>query len=181
MAKKEQPKGYTYKPREYDREEKIALQKIVSRIPVTRKLLSQDLLVKATYNYAGGNIREGAVAAKNVNETKYPQLFFDSLETLIKTTENLVQLEPFWRFEGKTPSEQLKDINDKRDAIIKGFIYDSFTDLVEKIEKKQSASGKQKMFDEYQAALMLHIDSCGEENFEYFKALCREKLNINEE
>jgi hypothetical protein len=43
FRKKEKPKqGYVHKPRQFDRDEKIAIQKIVSTIPVTRKLLSQE-------------------------------------------------------------------------------------------------------------------------------------------
>ncbi len=178
--KDEKPEGYTFKPREYDREEKITLQKIVSGIPVTRKLLSQDLLVKATYNYAARNLKAGAAAAHNVNTTKYPQVFFPALKELYDTTENLVKIEPFWRFDGHTPTEQLNELNEKKDVVIKGFINDSFNELLSQIEKRKSSSAKQRLFDEYQGALMLHLEMCGEENFEYFKTLCREKLNIEE-
>lgn len=181
MAKKKREKGFLYKPREYDREEKITLQKIVSNIPVTRKLLSQDLLVKATYNFAARNIRIGSTAAHNVNTTKYPQLFFKSLRELFETTENLVKIEPFWHFEGRTPTEQLKELNEKRDAIIRGFIADSFNQLLSDLNKTGSSSKKQRLFDEYQAALVGNADVLGEENFEYFKRLCYEKLNIAEE
>jgi hypothetical protein len=54
MLFKKKPKvqqGYVYKPRQFERDEKIAIQKIVSTIPVTRKLLSQDLLVTAINNF----------------------------------------------------------------------------------------------------------------------------------
>lgn len=179
--KKKEQEGYVFKPREFDRDEKIALQKIVSNIPVTRKLLSQELIVKATYNYAARNLKAGALAAHNVNTTKYPQVFFKSLKELFETTENLIKIEPYWRFDGHTPTEQMTEITEKKDAIIKGFIYDSFSDVVSQIEKARSNSKKQKLFDEYQAALMANIELCGEENFEYFKTLCREKLNISEE
>ena len=178
--KKQKDDGYTFKPREYDRAEKIALQKIVSNIPVTRKLLSQDLLVKATYNLAARNIRISSAAARNVNTTKYPQLFFKSFKELYVTTENLVKIEPYWRFDGRTPTEQLNELNEKRDAIIKGFICDSFNQLVKQLESTRSSSKKQRLFDEYQSALMQNLDICGDENFEYFKKLCYEKLNITE-
>lgn len=182
MAKrKKKDEGFQYKPREYDREEKITLQKIVSKIPVTRKLLSQDLIVKATYNFAARNIRIGSAAAHNVNTTKYPQLFFKSLRELFETTENLVKIEPFWHFEGRTPTEQLNELNEKRDAIIRGFVNESFNQLVFELEKTNSPSKKQRLFDEYQAALVNNADVLGEENFEFFKKLCREKLNIIEE
>ena len=49
--KENSEKGYSFKPREYDRDERIALQKIVSGTPVTRKLLPQDKLVKLVYSY----------------------------------------------------------------------------------------------------------------------------------
>jgi hypothetical protein len=39
--KKAKQDGYSFKPRDYDREERIALQKIVSGTPVTRKLIPQ--------------------------------------------------------------------------------------------------------------------------------------------
>lgn len=182
MARKnKKDDGFNYKPREYDREEKITLQKIVSNIPVTRKLLSQDLIVKATYNFAARNIRIGSTAAHHVNTTKYPQLFFKSLRELFETTENLVKIEPFWHFEGRTPTEQLNELNSKREAIIKGFIADSFNTLLDELNKAKSPSKKQRLFDEYQAALVSNADVLGEENFEYFKRLCREKLNIIEE
>lgn len=184
MLFKKKPKtetqGYTYKPRQFDRDEKIAIQKIVSSIPVTRKLLSQELLVTAINNFVVKNIKIGSTAAHHVNTTKHPQLFFQSFRDLISSTENLQQLESYWRFDGHTPTEQLEDLNARRDKIIRGFIFESFTELVDKLDKTRSPSQKQKMFDEYQASLLNNMDVCGEENFEFFKTLCRDKLNIQE-
>ena len=152
----------------------------MSSIPVTRKLLSQDLLVTAINNFVVKNVKIGSTAAHHVNTTKHPQLFFQSMKELISSTEELQKLEPYWRFEGHTPTEQLDDLRARKDKIIRGFIYDSFTSLVEQIEKTKSPSAKQKLFDTYQASLINNIDVCGEENFEFFKNLCREKLNIEE-
>ena len=176
--KKQEKSGYSFKPRDYDRDERIALQKIVSGTPVTRKLLPQEKLVNLTYSYVVRNIRIGSTAAQNVNTTKYPQVFFKSLRDLIVTTENLVRIEPFWRFEGRGPTEQLEDLNNRKDAIIKGFINETFNNLVNDMEKKTSASQKQKMFDDYQQSLINNKDILGEENFEFFKQLCYEKLNV---
>lgn len=176
--KKQEQDGYSFKPRDYDREERIALQKIVSGTPVTRKLIPQEKLVKLTYSYVVRNIRIGRTAAQNVNTTKYPQVFFKSLKDLIVTTENLVRIEPYWRFDGRGPSEQLADLKNRKDAIIKGFLNESFTTLVTEMEKKSSPSQKQKMFNDYQQALINNKEILGEENFEFFKQLCYEKLNV---
>lgn len=175
--KKKSDTDNSFKPREYDREERIALQKIVSGTPVTRKLIPQEKLTKLTYKYVARNIRIGSIAAQNVNTTKFPQVFFKSLKELIVTTENLVRIEPYWRFDNK-PSEQLEDLRNRKDAIIKGFINESFSDLVIDMEKKSSASQKQKMFDDYQQSLINNKDILGEENFDFFKKLCYEKLNV---
>ena len=177
---KKQTQGYVHKPREFDRDERIAIQKIVSSIPVTRKLLSQDLLVTAINNYVVKNIKIGSTAARNVNTTKHPQVFFSSFRDLIESTENLVKIEPYWRFEGNGPTDQMNDINGRRDRIIRGFINESFNDLVKQIEAQRNTAKKQKLFDDYQNSLINNIDVCGEENFEFFKNLCREKLNIQE-
>ncbi len=181
FKKKKQEQGYAFRPREYDRDERIELQKIVSSIPVTRKMLSQELLVTATNNYVVKNIKIGSNAAHNVNTTKHPQVFFQALKDLISSTENLQKVEPFWRFDGHTPTEQLEDVLGRKDKIIRGFIYESFNELMEKIDKTTNPKVKQKLFDEYQGQLMFNIDICGEENFEFFKNLCRDKLNISEE
>ena len=178
--KKEEQNGYTFRPRDYDRDERIELQKIVSSIPVTRKMLKYELLVTATNNYVVKNIKIGSTAAHNVNTTKHPQVFFQALKDLISSTENLQKVEPYWRFEGHTPTEQMEDLNARKDKIIRGFIYESFTELVEKIEKTNNPNAKQKLFDDYQNQLMFNIEVCGEENFEFFKDLCRDKLNITE-
>ena len=179
--KQQKPTGYTYKPREFDREERIALQKIVSNIPVTRKMLTQDMLVNALTNYVAKNIKTGSMAAKNVNTTKDPYLFFKSYKELVESTEELIKIEPYWRFEGMGPTEQLADINEKKDRLIKGFLCDAFGDLVAKINAKHTASGKQKLFDDFQNALLVNADIMGEENFAYFKELCAEKLSITDE
>lgn len=175
--KNKEDSSYSLKQREYDRDERIALQKIVSGTPVTRKLLPQEKLTKLTYNYVARNIRIGSIAAQNVNTTKFPQVFFKSLKELIVTTENLVRIEPYWRFDNK-PTEQLEDLRNRKDAIIKGFINESFCELVENMEKKSTASQKQKMFDDYQQSLINNKDILGEDNFEFFKKLCYEKLNV---
>jgi hypothetical protein len=52
---------------------------------------------------------------------------------------------------------------------------------VNRINAKRSPGAKQKLFDEYQNAILAYSDDVGEENFEFFKQLCREKLNIVEE
>lgn len=178
--KKTEDTGYKYTPRQFDRDEKIAIQKIVSSIPVTRKILSQDLLVTAINNFVVKNIKIGSTAAHHVNTTKHPQLFFQSMNNLITSTKELQKLEPYWRFEGHTPTEQLEDLESRKDKIIRGFIYESFEELVNKIQNTKSSSAKQKLFDEYQTSLINNIELCGEENFEFFKNLCREKLNISE-
>ena len=100
---------------------------------------------------------------------------------MIVTTENLVRIEPYWRFDGRGPSEQLEDLNNRKDAIIKGFLNESFTTLVTEMEKKSSPSQKQKMFNEYQQALINNKEILGEENFEFFKKMCYEKLNVVDE
>lgn len=179
--KKQEPEGYVYRPREFDRDERIAIQKIVSSIPVTRKMLKHELLITAINNFVVKNIKIGSNAAHNVNTTKHPQVFFQSFKDLVESTENLQKLEPYWRFEGHTPTEQLEDLEKRKDKIIRGFIYESFTSLIEQIEKTKSPRAKQKLFDEYQSQLLFHIDICGEDNFEFFKELCRDKLNISEE
>ena len=178
--KPKENKGYSFKPRQFDRDEKIEIQKIVSSIPVTRKLLSQDLLVTAINNFVVKNIKIGSTAAHHINTTKHPQLFFQSVNDLISSTENLQKLEPYQRFEGHSPTDQLEDFVSRRDKIIRGFIYESFTQLVTDIEAKKSPTQKQRLFDEYQASLLNNLDVCGEENYEFFKDLCREKLNITE-
>ena len=180
LKKKKEPQGYVHKPRDFDRDERIAIQKIVSSIPVTRKLLSQDLLITAINNFVVKNIKIGATAARNVNTTKYPQVFFSSFKDLIESTQRLMQIEPYWRFEGNGPTDQMNDINARRDKIIRGFINESFNDLVKQIELQRSPAKKQKLFDDYQNSLINNIDICGEENFEFFKDLCRDKLNIQE-
>ena len=91
-----------------------------------------------------------------------------------------MKIEPYWRFEGNGPTDQMNDINARRDKIIRGFINESFNDLVKQIEIQRSPAKKQKLFDDYQNSLINNIDICGEENFEFFKNLCREKLNIEE-
>lgn len=180
LKRRKEPEGYMHKPREFDRDECIEIQKIVSSIPVTRKLLSRDLLITAINNYVVKNIKIGSTAARNVNTTKYPQVFFSSFRDLIESTENLVKIEPYWRFEGNGPTDQMSDINERRDRIIRGFINESFNDLVKQIEAQRNPAKKQKLFDDYQNSLINNIDVCGEENFEFFKNLCREKLNIQE-
>ena len=81
---------------------------------------------------------------------------------------------------GKLFRQMMNDINARRDKIIRGFINESFNDLVKQIEVQRSPAKKQKLFDDYQNSLINNIDICGEENFEFFKMLCREKLNIQE-
>ncbi len=176
--KQQENTGYSFKPRDFDREERIALQKIVSGTPVTRKLIPQEKLVKLIYSYVARNIKIGSNAAKNVNTTKFPQVFFRSLRELIVTTENLVKIEPYWRFDGSQPTEQLEDLTTRKDAIIKGFLNETFLELVKEMEKKTSPSQKQKMFDDYQQSLINNMDILGEENFEFFKKLCIENLNV---
>jgi hypothetical protein len=92
FKKKKQEQGYAFRPREYDRDERIELQKIVSSIPVTRKMLSQELLVTATNNFVVKNLKIGSTAAHHINTTKHPQLFFQSYKNLVESTENLQKL-----------------------------------------------------------------------------------------
>jgi len=69
-------KGNAFVPRDFDREERIALQKMVTTVPIARKMLPQQLLIKAVVDFIGRNVRMGASAANVVNTTVYPQFFF---------------------------------------------------------------------------------------------------------
>ncbi|NMP36959.1 MAG: hypothetical protein GX051_02380 [Clostridiales bacterium] len=175
--KENEQKRYQYKPREYDREERITLQKIVApRIPVTRKLLAQDVLVKATNDFIAKNIRIGSTAAEIINTTDNPGLFFSRLQMIIESTEALVKVAPFWRFEGRQPQEQLDEINDKKDTIVFDFLDRSFDGMLEKLSKKKSGRGKQKIFDEYQSVIMTYSKLIGEQGVEHFKQRCETEL-----
>ena len=112
--KNKEETSYSLKQREYDRDERIALQKIVSGTPVTRKLIPQEKLTKLTYNYIARNIRIGSIAAQNVNTTKFPQVFFKSLRELIVTTENLVRIEKIGKRESVIT--EIKSIKNSADS-----------------------------------------------------------------
>lgn len=168
---KNQP-ARTFPAPSLDREERIALQKMVTTIPVARKMLSQQLLIKSVTDFIGRNVRMGANAANIVNTTVYPQLFFTNLQLLEDCTRRVAELEPYWKFEGKQPSEQLQEIVEKKHDIIGAFIERSFYDTVDKINKKRSARTKQKIFDEYQSSLLGYQELIDEENQDFFRELC---------
>lgn len=177
MSNANEPKGYQYKPPEYDRDERIALQKIVApRIPVTRKLLAQDVLVKATNDFIARNIRIGSTAAEIINTTDNVGLFFSRLEMVISSTQELVRVAPFWRFDVRQPQEQLDEINSKKDAIILDFMDRSFDILLENIAKKKTGRAKQKLFDEYQTVIVRYSELIGEELLEHFRERCEKEL-----
>ena len=45
-------------------------------------------------------------------------MFFQSFRNLVSSTQELQKLEPYWRFEGHTPTEQLEDLKARGDKII---------------------------------------------------------------
>ena len=159
-------------PPSFDREERITLQKMVTTIPVTRKMLSPDLLNKAIVDFIRKNVSMGASAANIVNNTVSPPLFFRNLQLVEDCTRRVVGLEPYWKFEGKQPSEQLREITDNKHDIIGAFIERSFYDMVDRLNKKRTASGKQKIFDEYQSSLLSFQDVIDEDNQIFFRELC---------
>ncbi len=159
-------------PRDFDREERIALQKMVTNIPVTRKMLSQQVLARAVFDFIGRNVRMGATAANIVNTTVFPQLFFTNLQLLEDCTRRVSELEPYWKFDGKLPSQQLSEIQEMKHDIIGAFIERSFYDIIDKVKKKRSLRAKQKLFDSYQTALLQFQDYIDEDNQKFFKELC---------
>ncbi len=159
-------------PRDFDREERIALQKMVTTVSIARKMLSQQLLIKAVVDFIGRNVRMGAHAADIVNTTVYPQLFFPNLKLVEDCTRNVSQLEPYWKFDGKQPSEQLEEIIEKKHDIVGAFIERSFFFNIDKLNKKRTASSKKKIFDEYQTSLLKFKDFIDEENQRFFAELC---------
>lgn len=175
---KKQPAN-TFVPREFDREERIKLQKMVTTVPVARKMLSRQLLVQAIANFIDRNLRMGASAANIVNTTVHPHLFFTNLQLMEDCTQRVVELEPYWKFEGKQPSEQLREIIEKKHDIVGAFIERSFYDTVDKVNKKHSARSKQKIFDEYQSSLLRFQDLIDEENQNFFRELCENCKEIN--
>ncbi len=167
---KESPRVQTL--RNYDREERIALQKMVTTIPVTRKLLSKELLSTAIVNFITKNVRMGANAANVVNNTTNPRLFFMNLQLVEDCTKRVVALEPYWKFEGKQPSDQLAEIIENKHDIIGAFIERSFYATVDNIKKKHNPGTKQKLFDEYQTNLLAFQELIDEDNQLFFKELC---------
>ncbi|MGI6744618.1 MAG: hypothetical protein BWY46_00605 [Firmicutes bacterium ADurb.Bin300] len=165
-------KGNAFVPRDFDREERIALQKMVTTVPIARKMLPQQLLIKAVVDFIGRNVRMGASAANVVNTTVYPQLFFVNLQLVEDCTRRVSLLEPYWRFEGKQPSEQLGEIIEKKHDIVGAFIERSFFFTIDKLKKKRLSSSKRKVFDEYQFSLLKFKDFIDEENQSFFAELC---------
>ena len=165
-----------YKPRTFDREERITLQKMVTTVPVTRKMLSQELLVNAIASFISRNVRMGSSAAYAVNNALEPEVFFTNLELVTACTTRIAQLEPYWKFDGKQPHEQLEEITQNRKFIIGAFVERSFFDTLDKIKKKSSPKAKQKIFDEYQTALLKYQEYIDEENLEFFRKLCEENI-----
>lgn len=159
-------------PRIYDRDERIALQKMVTTIPVTRKLLSKELLSTAIVNFISKNVRMGAGAANVVNNATDPRLFFMNLQLVESCTQRVAALEPYWKFEGKKPSEQLAEIVENKHDIIGAFIERSFYATVDNIKKKRNPSTKQKLFDEFQTGLLAFQEFIDEDNQLFFKELC---------
>ena len=145
---------------------------MVTTVPIARKMLPQQLLIKAVVDFIGRNVRMGASAANVVNTTVYPQFFFVNLQLVEDCTRRVSLLEPYWRFEGKQPSEQLGEIIEKKHDIVGAFIERSFFFTIDKLKKKRLSSSKRKVFDEYQFSLLKFKDFIDEENQSFFAELC---------
>lgn len=130
------------------------------------------------YFYSANMLRIASDCANLVNTTKNPRVFFERYNLLINKLENLSKLEKFNCFTGKSPSDNLREVLDKREFTINDFLNRYCEDVLNKIVNLKTISGKKKKVDNFFSSLKQYESYMTDNNIQTYHFLYEKMLKI---
>lgn len=128
--------------------------------------------------YSAGMLKIAFECANLVNTTKNPDVFFHRYNLLIEKMDNLSKLEVFKCFKGQLPSENLKEILNKKDLTINDFINRFYTDIANQINSLKTSKAKEKRIENFCTSLNKYKQYMSQDNLNKYNDLCLQLNNI---
>lgn len=122
-------------------------------------------------------IKVAQESANITNTTKVPKVFFERYDLMIQRMELLVKTETFLSYKNK-PSDNLKEILEKKEITINDFIDRYYKEIRNKIESLKTVNSKNNYIEKFKNELEIYIDKMNENNICYFMQLYNKLKNI---
>ncbi len=116
-------------------------------------------------------------SANLINSTKNPDIFFGRYNLLIEKMKLLSNAENIVKFESKKPSEDLKDILDKKQLSIKEFIDRYYNETEKKVKGLTTQKAKENSINKFCEQLEFYNEEMLEENINYYQQLYNDLKN----
>ena len=116
-------------------------------------------------------------SAQIVNSTKNPDVFFERFKLLIEKMENLSNIENLIKFKSKKPSQNLKEILDKKELTIKEFIDRFYDETNIKIKNLTMVKSKENNINKFKEKLEFYNEEMSNSNIKYYINLYEELKN----
>ena len=116
-------------------------------------------------------------SAQIVNSTKNPDVFFERFKLLIEKMESLSNIENLIKFKSRKPSQNLKEILDKKELTIKEFIDRFYDETNIKIKNLTMAKSKENNINKFKEKLEFYNEKMSNSNIKYYMKLYEELKN----
>lgn len=152
-------------------------------MPNTKRLvMNKQQLQAESKRRASGHIKIIQDCIRLVNETEKPDVFFKRLAMLKSHAYELAMLEPYVRFSGTSPSESLREIEEKEQNSIRDFIDRYHGVILAKIGSLKTDSAKEKKCHEFYDNLEIYFLNMDYQNATYANDLYKgllDKLSLS--
>lgn len=113
-------------------------------------------------------------SAQIVNSTKNPDVFFERYKLLIEKMKSLSDIENLLKFNTMKPSQNLKEILEKRELTIKEFIDRFYDETNKKIRNLTMVNSKENNIKKFKEKLEFYNNEMSDSNIKYYMKLYEE-------
>lgn len=159
-----------------NKKELLVWQNLVIQDSPNKLIVTEKQLKQITEQQANNDLRIIQDCIKIISDTTKPDIFFSRLDLLKEKSKHLIQLEPYIKFSGASPTAAFNEVlTNEQDAIYQ-FIIRYFGATFEKAESLKTEKGKRNQYRKFFDSLQPYSDQMDERNLKYIEYKRRNHL-----
>lgn len=158
------------------KKELLAWQRILTPDSPRKLIMTESQLSQFTCQQAGNDLRVIEDCLKIIFTTTKPDTFFSRLDLLKEKAKHLVMLEPYWEYEGASPTAAYQEVIDQEQDAIRAHIDECYYSTFKKAEKLKTEKGKKNQFRKVYEELLLYQDRMSQSNINYLERKFKQQL-----
>ncbi len=149
------------------REHLLEWQRIVTHDSGNQLFMTESQLREISNQQASNDLRIVNDCTRILSETVKPDVFFSRLDVLKQASRRLMELEPYIKFTGVSPTVAYNELNKQEQTIIYQFIGRYFTSVYDKAESMKTERGKKNQYEKFFDSLQPYFDRMDQHNKNY--------------